>query len=255
MKISSYFHSQILPKNNETLYVIISSERVKNTMKKVSFLIFIGLLVGCANAENDNASNTNYLSSSTETVLDSVTNDDKQEVVIGPSRTVKVYLNPSVQTWNSYVNNLGTEAEHMNNIANYMIQELKDYDFIELKANTNYLSLNESVKESNTFKADIHFALHSNAGGGQGLEILTINSKKFSQTMYDGFFELGDFKPRGIKSGANIYEIKNSKAQDVALIELLFHDNINEANFIVNNEKRIAKNLTKSLINYVTENY
>ncbi|MCH5171941.1 MAG: N-acetylmuramoyl-L-alanine amidase [Erysipelotrichales bacterium] len=232
--------------------------------KNVLFIFSTLLLMGCSNNNSSisNSSSTeNSISSNTSpSISESAVNNSSSiseeiEVLKKPTRNVKIYLNPSVQTWNSYANNLGTEAEHMNNIANYMVKELEKVEFIELKANLNYLPLSESVKESNTFKADIHFALHSNAGGGKGLEILTINSKKFSSTMYEGFFALGSFNKRGIKDGSGIYEIKNSKAKDVALIELLFHDNVEEAKFIVNNEKRIAKNLADSLINYVVENY
>lgn len=224
-------------------------------MKKKIMLLTLGLLlVSCGKTSEDVVSSENVTSEApvnSETVSSASTN----EIIKMPSRKVKVYLNPSVQTWNQYCNNLGTEAEHMNNIAAYMIEELKNYDYIDLKANTNYLSLTNSVKESNTFNADIHFALHSNAGGGKGVEVLTINSKKFSNTMYEGFFKLGDFNRRGIKDGSRIYEIKNSKASDVALIEILFHDNENEAKFIVNNEKHIAQNLTNSLIDYICEYY
>lgn len=238
-----------------------------NIMKKnLLFILSTLLLVGCSNRSSssnevsmENSVTQNTVTSIDENILSNSnttsSSEEKEEVTKRPSKKVKVYLNPSVQTWNSYANNLGTEAEHMNNIANYMVKELANYDFIDLKTNSNYLPLSQSVKESNTFNADIHFALHSNAGGGKGLEILTINSKKFSNTMYEGFFELGNFKRRGIKDGSSIYEIKNSKAKDVALIELLFHDNVDEAKFIVNNEKRIAKNLTNSLVNYVIENY
>ena len=41
--------------------------------------------------------------------------------------TVSIYLNPSVQTWNSYANQLGTEAEHMNKIAELMYAKFKQY--------------------------------------------------------------------------------------------------------------------------------
>ncbi|MCH5180236.1 MAG: N-acetylmuramoyl-L-alanine amidase [Erysipelotrichales bacterium] len=234
--------------------------------KNVLFILSSLLLVGCnsgdsisnVSIENSISENNSIPTSINSDVTNSSTSSNKEETVEvskKPTRNVKVYLNPSVQTWNSYANNLGTEAEHMNNIANYMVKELEKYEYIDLKVNSSYLPLKESVKESNTFNTDIHFALHSNAGGGKGLEILTINSKKFSNTMYEGFFELGNFNRRGIKDGSSIYEIKNSKAKDVALIELLFHDNVEEAKFIVNNEKAIAKNLTNSLVNYIIENY
>ncbi len=226
-------------------------------MKKTLLLTSLFLLVGCNSSKESasviipsiNQEETSIISISEETSVETSTS------TVTFDRKVKVYLNPSVQTWNNYVLNLGTEAEHMNNIAHYMYEDLKTYEFLDVKANFDYLSLSESVKESNTFKADIHFAIHSNAGGGSGSEILTKGNQDFAKAMYDGFMELGNFKKRGVKDGSSLYEIKNSKAQDKALIELLFHDNETEARYIVDNEQEIAHKLSNALVDYVVNNY
>jgi len=226
-------------------------------MKKTLLLTSLFLLVGCS-ASKESASVISPSANQEETSINSINEETSVEAstpTVSLERKVKVYLNPSVQTWNNYVLNLGTEAEHMNNIAHYMYEDLKAYEFLDVKANFDYLSLSDSVKESNTFKADIHFAIHSNAGGGSGSEILTKGNQNFAKTMYDGFMELGNFKRRGVKDGSSLYEIKNSKAQDKALIELLFHDNETEARYIVNNEKEIAHKLADTLVDYVVNNY
>ena len=171
-------------------------------------------------------------------------------------KKIKVYLNPSVQVNNFYVNNLGTEAGNMNDICQYMVEELKNVEFISLKYNLRYLSLANSIKESNDFNADIHLALHSNAGGGQGSEIYTSNNTYFATYIYEKYTsQIGNFKKRGVKINNSFYEIKNSKAKNRALIELLFHDNVNEATFIVNNKQKIANILSNALIDYIQEFY
>lgn len=171
-------------------------------------------------------------------------------------KKVKVYLNPSVQVNNLYVNNLGTEAGNMNDICQYMVEKLKNVEFISLKYNLRYLSLANSIKESNDFNADIHLALHSNAGGGQGSEIYTSNDTHFATYIYEKYTsQIGNFKKRGVKINNTFYEIKNIKAKNRALIELLFHDNVNEATFIVNNKKKIAKILSNAIITYIQEFY
>lgn len=226
-------------------------------MKKTILFTSLFLLMGCS-ASKESASVNSPSVNQEETPIISTSENTSIETstpTVSLDRKVKVYLNPSVQTWNNYVLNLGTEAEHMNNIAHYMYEDLKEYEFLDVKANFDYLSLNESVKESNAFKADIHFAIHSNAGGGNGSEILTKGNQDFAKAMYDGFMELGNFKRRGIKDGSSLYEIKNSKAQDKALIELLFHDNETEARYIVNNEQEIAHKLANTLVDYVVNNY
>ena len=171
------------------------------------------------------------------------------------TKKTKVYINPSVQHANLYINGKGNEATNMNDVAKYLKKELDKIEFLEVLYNLDNLSLKKSVEESNSFGADIHLALHSNAGGGRGSEIYTINSNKFSKTVYDDFNALGNFNKRGIKNGKHLYEVKNSKADHVALMEFLFHDNMEEANWIVANKELIAKQLAKSIINFVSVYY
>lgn len=170
-------------------------------------------------------------------------------------KKTKVYINPSVQTNNLYINGKGNEATNMNDVARFLKRELDKIEFLEVLYNLDNLPLKKSVDESNKFDADIHLALHTNAGGGKGSEIYTIKSNDFSKTIYDDFNKLGDFKKRGIKNGNHLYEVKNSKAEHVALMEFLFHDNYEEANWIVNNKELIAKQLAKSIINFVSVYY
>lgn len=157
-----------------------------------------------------------------------------------------------------YINNLGSEAENMRDIAELMYKELKLVSYIDIEANIakNGLSLSQSVNQSNSRKRHIHFALHSNAGGGQGTEIYTKGSNKtFATTMYESFLELGNFKRRGVKDGTHLYEIKNVKADHVALIEFAFHDNLKEAKFIIENKALIANQMAKSILKYIDTYY
>lgn len=239
-------------------------------MKKKTLLFMILLLTGCNTNKTDaNNSNSNKTSDITPSITTSSSTNNESNSATSAStiatvsktsesrfdRKIRIYLNPSVQTRNLYVNNLGTEAEHMNNIARFLYNELLTYQFLDVKVNLRYLSLTDSVKESNTFNSDIHFALHSNAGGGSGSEIFTISSYEFSNTIYNGFMSLGNFKRRGVKDGSKLYEIKNSKAKDKALMEILFHDNVEEAKFIANNEELIAHQFALSMIEYVYTKY
>ena len=189
--------------------------------------------------------------------LDSEFNQEIEKEENKPQYTkkTKVYINPSVQTANLYINGKGSEATNMNDVARYLKNELDKIEFLEVLYNLDNLPLKSSVEESNKFDADIHLALHTNAGGGRGSEIYTINSNSFSKTIYDDFNKLGNFKKRGIKNGSHLYEIKNSKADHVALMEFLFHDNLEEANWIVANKELIAKQLAKSIVNFVSVYY
>lgn len=244
--------------------------------KATTFIVTIGLLLFNAScvSKNNSSSDINissssdliYTTSTLESSIEFNTSISSPQIISSSSSTSKptsrekisIYLNPSVQTKNIYINNLGSEAENMRDIAELMYKELKLVSYIDIEANIakNGLSLSQSVNQSNSRKRHIHFALHSNAGGGQGTEIYTKGSNKtFATTMYESFLELGNFKRRGVKDGTHLYEIKNVKADHVALIEFAFHDNLKEAKFIVENKALIANQMVKSILKYIDTYY
>ena len=244
--------------------------------KATTFIVTIGLLLFNAScvSKNNSSSDINissssdliYTTSTLESSIEFNTSISSPQIISSSSSTSKptsrekisIYINPSVQTKNMYINNLGSEAENMRDIAELMYKELKLVSYIDIEANIakNGLSLSQSVNQSNSRKRHIHFALHSNAGGGQGTEIYTKGSNKtFATTMYESFLELGNFKRRGVKDGTHLYEIKNVKADHVALIEFAFHDNLKEAKFIVENKALIANQMAKSILKYIDTYY
>jgi len=244
--------------------------------KATTFIVTIGLLLFNAScvSKNNSSSDINissssdliYTTSTLESSIEFNTSISSPQIISSSSSTSKhtsrekisIYLNPSVQTKNMYINNLGSEAENMRDIAELMYKELKLVSYIDIEANIakNGLSLSQSVNQSNSRKRHIHFALHSNAGGGQGTEIYTKGSNKtFATTMYESFLELGNFKRRGVKDGTHLYEIKNVKADHVALIEFAFHDNLKEAKFIIENKALIANQMAKSILKYIDTYY
>lgn len=244
--------------------------------KTTTFIVTIGLLLFNAScvSKNNSSSDINissssdliYTTSTLESSIEFNTSISSPQIISSSSSTSKptsreklsIYLNPSVQTKNMYINNLGSEAENMRDIAELMYKELKLVSYIDIEANIakNGLSLSQSVNQSNSRKRHIHFALHSNAGGGQGTEIYTKGSNKtFATTMYESFLELGNFKRRGVKDGTHLYEIKNVKADHVALIEFAFHDNLKEAKFIIENKALIANQMAKSILKYIDTYY
>ena len=243
--------------------------------KVTTFIVTIGLLLfnaSCVSKNNSSidinissSSDLIYTTSTLESSIEFSTSISSPQIISSSSTSkptsrekISIYLNPSVQTKNMYINNLGSEAENMRDIAELMYKELKLVSYIDIEANIakNGLSLSQSVNQSNSRKRHIHFALHSNAGGGQGTEIYTKGSNKtFATTMYESFLELGNFKRRGVKDGTHLYEIKNVKADHVALIEFAFHDNLKEAKFIVENKALIANQMVKSILKYLDTYY
>lgn len=251
-------------------------------MKKSHLIIYSASFVALMLSFYNNVEKKNSVLNASQIISDSIVNRFVEDTLISSStinidnaiedcsssseshlcldsifdKKIKVYLNPSVQIRNLYVNNLGDEGKNMNDIVEYMVEDLCNVNYIDLKYNLSYLSLSESVKESNQFGADIHFALHSNAGGGNGSEIYTSKNNEFAKYIYERYTKgIGNYEKRGVKSNSNLYEIKNSKAENRVLLELLFHDNAKEAQYIVDNKKYIASILSEGIKDYIKEFY
>lgn len=171
----------------------------------------------------------------------------------------RLYINPSVQYHNAYYGNLGSEGRHMNDLATILVDLLNSNTNLIISGNLDHgnegssLSLSQSVSDSNKFEADYHLALHSNAGGGSGSEIWTSSNSEainFGKTILNSINEILPYQTRGIKDATtSLYEIKNTKAKS-ALLEVLFHDEQNQANFIINNKKLIAEKIFEGIVQY-----
>lgn len=256
------FYSNVEEKNNvlnanQNVSDSVVNRFVGETLFPASPISINSILEGSSSSSESLSSNE--INSSSEINLPSEINSSSEtnlssDIVF--DKKIKVYLNPSVQIKNLYVNNLGNEGKNMNDIVEYMVEDLCNVDYIDLKYNLSYLSLSESVSESNKFNADIHFALHSNAGGGKGSEIYTSKNNEFAKYIYDKYTKgIDNYEKRGVKTTSTLYEIKNSKAENRVLLELLFHDNAKEAQYIVDNKKYIADILSEGIKDYIKEFY
>jgi N-acetylmuramoyl-L-alanine amidase len=163
----------------------------------------------------------------------------------------KVYLSPSTQENNIGTDNFGTEEQRMNIIADYMVQELQKY--FDVRRNRPEMTLSQVIQDSNAWGADIHVAVHSNAGGGEGTEIWhypgSINGKRLAECIYKQLAPLSPGKDRGVKSNNNFAELKKTKAVAV-IIEVGFHDNVTDAEWIKSHPKQIADAINKGIFEY-----
>ena len=72
-----------------------------------------------------------------------------------------IYLSPSTQEFNSYLNG-GTEEQYMNLLADYMQPYLLSSG-IDVVRNSPDMTAASSIRQSNEGNYDLHLALHSNA--------------------------------------------------------------------------------------------
>lgn len=170
----------------------------------------------------------------------------------------KIYLSPSTQEFNKYVNG-GTEEGYMNLIADAMIPYL-NASGIEYTRNTPEMTAASSIRQSNEGNYDLHLALHSNAappslsGKIRGTDVYyyptSVKGKKAADIIANNLKAIYPL-PDKVKtvSTTKIGEVSKTKAPGV-LIEFAYHDNIDDANWIKNNIQSIAKNVVLSLTEY-----
>jgi len=171
-----------------------------------------------------------------------------------------IYLSPSTQEKNIGKGNYGTEERRMNEVCDITEKELKRHG-IKVYRNKPTMTLREVVKDSNSKKPNIHFAIHSNAGGGgRGCEIFCHKfggeGEKLARAVYNKIAPLTPTADRGIKKGHNFYGTGKSMYElayttaPAALIEIAFHDNAQDAKWIVANIETIGIAIAKGILEY-----
>ncbi|MBE6749553.1 MAG: peptidoglycan hydrolase [Ruminococcaceae bacterium] len=168
-----------------------------------------------------------------------------------------IYLSPSTQEFNPY-NGGGNEEYYMNRIADAMEPYLAASG-IRYVRNTPEMTAATSIAASNSGNYDLHFALHSNATGSgdgsvRGSEVYyyptSQSGKRFADIVAQNLKQIYPL-PNNVKTvpTTTLGEVRRVKAPGV-LVEIAYHDNAQDADFIRNNIDAIAANLVLSLTEY-----
>lgn len=166
-----------------------------------------------------------------------------------------VYLSPSTQEYNLYAGG-GNEEYYCNLIADAMVPYLRASG-ITFSRNNPGGTVSNSIADSNAGNYDFHLAIHSNAAperlsgqlrgpdvyyyrdstaGRRDAEIIANNLKRIYPTP-----SLVTVVPT-----TTLAELRRTKAPAV-LVEIAYHDNIDDANWIKNNIEAIGRNLALSV--------
>lgn len=166
---------------------------------------------------------------------------------------MKVYLSPSSQTGNIGVGSYGTEAERMQQLSSKVKTKLQALGHT-VYGSDNSLDLTDRIAASNAAGVAVHIGLHSNAGGGTGPEVwyytTSTNGKRLAQCIIDEIEDVPNCPPsRGIKASTAYQELKGTTAPAV-IVEVAFHDNAIDANWIVNKMDSIAQAIADGINAY-----
>lgn len=172
-----------------------------------------------------------------------------------------VFVSPSVQEFNPFAGG-GSEEYYMNLIADDLVPMLIAKG-ISVERNNPGDSLTAVINQSNGAPRDLHLAIHSNAGGGQyagrskGVEVyyypFSPNSKRAAEIIVKNYKTIYP-NPNAVTAipTTSLAEIRRTKAPAV-LVEVGFHDNPEEAQWIRENISNIAKVLADSVEEYLSE--
>ena len=170
----------------------------------------------------------------------------------------RIYLSPSTQEGNMYVIG-GSEEYYMNLIADAMIPYLLSSG-IQYTRNSPGMTASQAIAQSNSGNYDLHLALHSNAapegqyGTYTGVDVYYSPISTRGRRAADIFVRnLKSIYPNPSKVRAitttTIGEVTQTRAPAVFL-ELGYHDNVGDANWVADNIERMARNLVLSLTEY-----
>ena len=169
----------------------------------------------------------------------------------------KVYLSPSTQEKNIGVGNYGTEETQMNLIADVVYDELARQNQFKIYRNVRTWTLNQVIADSDKIKPDIHVAIHSNALNGKTRGVLGLywsgggtnsNSYKLTKIIHDKILAIFG-KDNGMRAGTGLAETDRVKATST-IIEIAFHDNWDDATWIMNNIKPVGIAIAQGICKY-----
>ncbi len=166
-----------------------------------------------------------------------------------------IYLSPSTQEFNPYAGG-GNEEQYMNLIADAMEPYLAASG-IRFTRNTPDMTAASSIAASNRGSYDLHFALHSNAsstGNARGIEAYyyptSMKGMRFAEIVARNLQLIYPLPNASrIIPTTTLGEVRRTKAPSV-LVEIGYHDNPLDAQWIRSNVNAIAENLVLSLTEY-----
>ena len=169
-----------------------------------------------------------------------------------------IFLSPSTQEGNLYVTG-NSEEYWMNRLADAMEPYLTASG-IGFTRNSPTGSASQSIRQSNTGNYDLHLALHSNGapesmyGRIQGTDVYyyptSEEGRRAAELIADALKTIypDPNKVRTLSTTA-IGEVRQTKAPAV-FVELAYHDNVEDANWITSNLDLIARTIVLALTEY-----
>lgn len=170
----------------------------------------------------------------------------------------KIYLSPSSQPNNKYAYGNTNEQIQCRKIADACEIALKRCGF-EVK-NGQIGDHVSRTKDSNAWKSDLHIAIHTNAFNrlARGVRAFyyseTGNSYKACKAIFNELAKISPVDNNNMSRNQDWYEMQYTNCSPV-YCEIGFHDNVNDAKWIINNIIQIGESLARGICNYYGVKY
>lgn len=172
----------------------------------------------------------------------------------------KIYLSPSCQSSNIYATGNTNEQEQCNRIAEYAKTALQRCGF-EVKKAPKGQAMTKNISESNSWNADLHIPIHTNAYNGKltGGTLVMIYSnetenKKAGMSILNAVASISPGNDYTLRTNSELAELNSTKAIAV-YVECEFHDSKEGSNWIINNVKPLGEAIAKGVCNYYGVTY
>lgn len=169
-----------------------------------------------------------------------------------------IYLSPSTQQTNIYVT--GGSEEYWMNLLTDELEPWLTSSGIRFSRNTPQMTAASSIRASNAGNYDFHLALHSNAapegryGEFQGIIAFyapnSVNGKRAAVLISENSSTIYPYSEGArAQPTTTLGEVTRTRAPAV-LVEIAYHDNVDDANWITSNLENIAEKLALSMTEY-----
>jgi hypothetical protein len=119
-------------------------------------------------------------------------------------------------------------------------------------------SFEKNCVESNRIHADIHIAMHTDAGGGHGTTVFyhpgSVKGAALAKALYPFIASASNSPDRGIKA-SNAYGELNQTNAPAVIVEALFHDNAKDASEMRKSIPEFALAYAKGIARYYGKVY
>lgn len=170
----------------------------------------------------------------------------------------KIYVSPSSQTTNKYAVGNTTEAKECRKIAVALVAALQRCGF---EAMTNLTGdMYARAKESDKWGANLHLPIHTNAHNKKvkGTRLFSYDTKgegyKACKAIMATLAPITPGNSDSITANKALYEVWKPKST-TAYIEVAFHDNAEEAQWIIDSTEAIAEAICKGVCKYYGRPY